>query len=106
VRRQFRHRLPAINKIEPPSSLVHPRLSRQQEEAGDDNFTTFMFASATALSKTATPFLPSLAELGSRRAAAQETLRAKEAQDNLKFYFKPYNKLITDRIIMKKDQKC
>jgi hypothetical protein len=41
-----------------------------------------------------------LAEFGSRRAAAQETLRAKEAQENLKFYFKPYNKLINDRLMM------
>ena len=103
MRRQFRPRLPSINKIEPPSSLIYPCLSRQQEEeAADDKImTTFMFASPTPLSTTATPFLPSLAEFGSRRAAAQETLRAKEAQENLKFYFKPYNKLITDRIIMK-----
>jgi mannitol/fructose-specific phosphotransferase system IIA component (Ntr-type) len=80
---------------------LYPCLSRQQEEAPDENFKTFMFASAKSPSKTATPLLPSLAELGSRRAAAQETLRAKEPQDILKFFFKPYNKLITDRIIMK-----
>jgi len=80
---------------------VNPYINRHQDEAFDKSMTTFIFTSPTPLSTSEGCYLPSLAELGSRTVAAQDTLRAKEAQDNLKFCFKPYNKLITDRLKMK-----